>query len=143
LQAEALFGAYVEQREYVLKKARIPIIPDKSGHTHIEVTVRQFRQAVTRKLLWQAREGASIQNAGRARAGLRGDASPLHIHRWSDLPVPELGTVEPSLLGRSGCWARRPDAGHCRGLAGKPHRRRKGFPPAIFPWRAKKGPLWG
>ena len=33
----------------------------------------------------------------RARAGLRTELSPLDLHLWSDLPVPELGPVEPVL----------------------------------------------
>ena len=97
LQAEALFSNSIEHREYGKKKARIPIAPDQSGHTQVEVTIHQFRDPLMRRLLWQAREGASIQNFGRARAGLRNAASPLDIHRWTDLPVPELGQVEPAL----------------------------------------------
>jgi hypothetical protein len=48
-------------------------------------------------MLWQAREGAIIQTGGRARAGLRDAASPLDMFRCTDVPVPELGPVEPIL----------------------------------------------
>ena len=34
---------------------------------------------------------------GRARAGLRGPDEPLDIHLWTDVPLPELGPVEPVL----------------------------------------------
>ena len=97
LQAEALFSNSIEQREYTKQKSLIPIVTDEAGHSHIEVTIHQFRDPLMRRMLWQAREGASIQNFGRARAGLRNASSPLDIHRWTDLPVPELGPVEPVL----------------------------------------------
>jgi hypothetical protein len=38
-----------------------------------------------------------IQAVGRARAGLRGADEPLDIHLWTDVPLPELGPVEPVL----------------------------------------------
>jgi hypothetical protein len=117
LQAEALFGAYVERREYyVQRKARIPIVPDKGGHSAIQVSLHQFRETVTRALLWQSREGASLQTVGRARAGLRDALNPLDAYRWNDLPLPELGPVEPVLwsevdagldgvmVGSAGVW---------------------------------------
>ena len=92
-----MFGEFISQREYVKGKGRIPIVPDEAGNTAIEVTQYRHRNPVARRLLWQAREGGSIQNAGRARAGLRTAKTPLDIHRWTDVPVPELGPVEPVL----------------------------------------------
>jgi hypothetical protein len=83
-QAEALFSNHIGQREYGKEKALIPIVPDKDGYTHIEVATYHFRDPLMRKMLWQAREGGSIQNFGRARAGLRDASSPLDIHRWTD-----------------------------------------------------------
>jgi len=56
---------------------------------------------------------------GRARAGLRSEDEPLDIHLWTDVPVPELGPVEPVLwedvagdldglmLASGGVWIRR------------------------------------
>ena len=44
-------------------------------------------------------EAALIQAVGRARAGLRGRDEPLDIHLWTDVPLPELGPVEPVLWG--------------------------------------------
>jgi hypothetical protein len=38
-----------------------------------------------------------VQEAGRARAGLRGEDEPLDIHLWTDVPLPELGPVIPVL----------------------------------------------
>jgi hypothetical protein len=96
-QAEALFGNFISKREYSKTKARIPIVPDRAGHTSIEVELYQHRNLMVRRLLWQAREGACIQAEGRARAGLRDSTTPLDIHRWTDLPLPELGPVEPVL----------------------------------------------
>ena len=43
--------------------------------------------------------GGLIQAVGRARAGLRGADEPLDIHLWTDVPLPELGPVEPVLWG--------------------------------------------
>ena len=42
-QAEALFGAYIPQREYVMrrKQGRIPIVPDADGNNCILVDVRE------------------------------------------------------------------------------------------------------
>ena len=44
-------------------------------------------------------EARLIQAVGRARAGLRGANDPLDIHLWTDVPLPELGPVEPVLWG--------------------------------------------
>jgi hypothetical protein len=96
--AEALFGEFISQREYVKVKRKIPIIPDEAGNNVIEVS-RQYRlrNPKGQRLLWQAREGGTIQNEGRARAGLRTPETPLDIFRWTDCPIPELGPVEPVL----------------------------------------------
>jgi hypothetical protein len=97
-QAEAMFGEFIPQREYVKGNGQIPIVTDEAGNTAIEV-IRQYRHRhpMVHRLLRQAREGGSIQNDGRARAGLRTEASPLDIHRWTDLPEPELGPAVPVL----------------------------------------------
>jgi hypothetical protein len=96
-QAEALFGDYIAQREYVPDKGLIPIVPDAAGHTAIEVDMWVHADAMAEKLRWQACEGGIIQAAGRARAGLRKANEPLDIHLWTDVPVPELGPVVPFL----------------------------------------------
>jgi hypothetical protein len=96
-QGEALSGEFVSQREYHKAKGRIPIVSDEAGNNYAEVELWQHRNPMVRRLLWQAREGAIIQTGGRARAGLRDASTPLHIHRWTDVPVPELGPVEPVL----------------------------------------------
>jgi hypothetical protein len=98
-QAEALFGAYIPQRGYVVrqKQGRIPIVPDAAGNNAILVDVREHPHPMAERLRRQITEGSIIQAAGRARAGLRTDNEPLDLHLWTDVPVPELGPVVPVL----------------------------------------------
>ena len=98
-QGEALFGAYIPQRDYVArgKQGRIPIISDVAGNDCIRVDVKEHPHPMGERLRRQITEGAIIQAAGRARAGLRTPTEPLDIHLWTDVPVPELGPVEPVL----------------------------------------------
>jgi hypothetical protein len=97
-QAEALYGVYIPKREYRETKGRIPIVPDAAGNTHIEIEkLWKHPDPRAERLRWQACEGGAIQADGRARAGLRGPDEPLDTHRWTDLPVPELGPVIPVL----------------------------------------------
>jgi hypothetical protein len=98
-QTEAMFGGFISQREYTNKgsKGRIPIVPDEAGNTAIDVDLYRHRHPMVQRLLRQTREGGGVQTAGRARAGLRNEASPLDLHRWTDLPVPELGPIVPVL----------------------------------------------
>jgi hypothetical protein len=117
-QAEALFGAYLAERHYRERRkgGRITIVPDSAGHTGIKVDVWQHRNPMAERLRRQVTEAAIIQAAGRARAGLRNDESPLDLHLWADIPLPELGPVEPVLwsevdagldglmLATSGMW---------------------------------------
>ena len=91
--AEALFERYVDEREYVLGRGLIPIEPTKDGHNLVEVMLHRHRHPKVHRLLRQVREWGLIQAEGRARAGLRTAASPLDIHRWHDVPLPELGPV--------------------------------------------------
>jgi len=117
-QGEALFGAYIPDREYVVwpKRGRIPIVPDVAGYTGIRVDVRRHLHPMAERLRRQITEGNIIQAVGRARAGLRTPTEPLDIHLWTDVPVGELGPVEPVLwselqvgpdglmLAMAGCW---------------------------------------
>jgi hypothetical protein len=98
-QAEALFGMYIPQRAYEVrhKQGRIPIIPDPAGYEAILVDTWEHPHPMGERLRRQTTEGGIIQAAGRARAGLRGPDEPLDIHLWTDVPVPELGPVEPVL----------------------------------------------
>jgi hypothetical protein len=98
-QAEALFGMYIFEREYrvLRKQGRIPIVPDAKGNNCIVVDVHRHPDPMAERLRRQITEGAIIQAAGRARAGLREADEPLDIHLWTDVPVPELGEVEPVL----------------------------------------------
>jgi hypothetical protein len=116
-QTEALFGTYIPQREYVWrrKQGRIPIVPDAAGNNCILVDVQEHPNPMAERLRRQITEVAIIQAAGRARAGLRQENQPLDIHLWTDVPVPELGPVEPvlwseleagpdGLMLAEGCW---------------------------------------
>jgi hypothetical protein len=91
--AEALFERYVDEREYVLGRGLIPIEPTKDGHNLVEVMLHRHCHPKVHRLLRQAREWTLVQAEGRARAGLRDEKTPLDIHRWHDVPLPELGPV--------------------------------------------------
>src|SRR5262245_5075734 len=98
-QAEALFGAYIQQREYVVqrKQGQIPIVPDAAGNNTILVDVWEHPDPRAERLRRQITEGNVIQAIGRARAGLRTADEPLDLHLWTDVPIPELGPIEPVL----------------------------------------------
>jgi putative DNA primase/helicase len=98
-QTEALFGRYIPKRDYHVRRkhGRIPTVPDSKGINTIRVDVREMVDPMAQRMVRQITEAAIIQAVGRARAGLRSDAEPLDIHLWTDVPVPELGPVEPVL----------------------------------------------
>ena len=100
-QIEALFGGYIAEREYRLRRkgGRIPIVPDAEGNNCILVDVREYAHPLADRAKRQVTEGNIIQAVGRARPGLRGKDEPLDSHLWTDVPVPELGSVEPVLWG--------------------------------------------
>ena len=113
--------------------------------------MREHPHPTAERLRRQITERAIIQAAGRARAGLRAEDEPLDIHLWTDVPVPELGPVEPVLwddlkTGPDGLmltvkWrlvrnyiGRRPDIRgdiHCRRLRKAP----RGEEESLFPYR--------
>ena len=72
-------------------------MPDAAGNNAIAVEVWQHPHPLVERLRRQACEGALLQAVGRARAGLRGPNEPLDLHLWTDVPLPELGRVEPVL----------------------------------------------
>ena len=96
---EALFGDYIAERGYLTraKGGKIPIVPDKAGHNTVEVDVWEHPDPRAERVRRQMTEAALIQAIGRARAGLRGPDEPLDIYLWTDVPLPELGPVEPVL----------------------------------------------
>ena len=98
-QTEALFGDISHSGSTATRRkhGRIPIVPDAKGNNTIRVDVREMADPMGQRVRRQIREAAIIQAAGRARAGLRGDDEPLDLHLWTDVPVPELGPVEPVL----------------------------------------------
>jgi hypothetical protein len=70
---------------------------------------------IAERLRRQITEGGMIQAVGRARLGLRKANEPLDIYILTDIPVPELGPVEPmlweeletgldGLMLAQGCW---------------------------------------
>jgi hypothetical protein len=96
-QAEALFGKYVVERDYVKGRGHIPIERDAARNTAVEVQTWVHPDRMAEKLRWQVCEASIIQAVGRARAGLRKPGEPLDIHLWTDVPVPELRAVIPVL----------------------------------------------
>jgi hypothetical protein len=96
---EALFGDYIAERVYRSrpKQGRIPIDPDAAGNNVVLVDVWEHADPRAERLRRQVTEAALLQAVGRARAGLRGPDQPLDIHLWTDVPLPELGPVEPVL----------------------------------------------
>jgi hypothetical protein len=96
-QVEALFGEYIPERNYVEREhgGAIPIVPTPDGNTCAHVNVRVHPHPMAERLRRQITEGAIIHAVGRARAGSRKPDEPLDIHLWTNVPVPELGRVEP------------------------------------------------
>jgi hypothetical protein len=97
LQAEALFGERIQERNYIEREhgGVIPVVPTPSGDTCAHVSVRTHPHPMAERLRRQIVEGSIIHAVGRARAGSRKDNEPLDIHLWTNVPVPELGPVEP------------------------------------------------
>ena len=162
-QAEALFGAYIPQREYVVrrKQGRIPIVPDAEGNNCIRVDVWEHPHPMGERLRRQITEGAIIQAAGRARAGLRRrtsrSTSTLDRRAGARAGAGRAGAVE-----RAGGRARRADAGgrgrlvekymptpfgHLRGYSPPPDWKKRGgwrvvvFPNKGFPYWEKRALL--
>jgi hypothetical protein len=96
-QAEALTGGYIARRDYEKGEGEIPIVPDAAGNNAIAVEVWRHPHSVVERLRRQACEGGLLQAAGRARAGLRQESEALDLHIYTDVPLPELGRVEPAL----------------------------------------------
>ncbi len=98
-QAEALFEEYIPERGYRVwrKHGQIPIVPDAAGNHTIQVDERRLQNANAERLHQQITRAAVLQIVGRIRAGLRGSDEPADLHIWNDVPVPELGPVEPVL----------------------------------------------
>jgi hypothetical protein len=72
-------------------------VPDAAGNNTIRVDVWAHPRARGERARRQVTEAAIIQADGRARAGLRGEGERLDTHLWTDVPVPELGPVQPVL----------------------------------------------
>ena len=118
---EALFGDYIAERDYRIRKkaGRIPIVPDAAGNNVVLVDIWEHPDPRAERMRRQVTEAALIQAVGRARAGLRGPGGALDIHLWTDVPLPELGPVEPVLWDEVAVGTRRADASDRRDLARK------------------------
>ena len=100
------------------KGGSIRIVPDAAGNNCVQVDVREHPDPRAEQMRRQVTEAGLIQAVGRARAGLRKAGEPLDIQLWTDVPLPELGPVEPMLwaelgagldglmLAVTGCWLR-------------------------------------
>jgi hypothetical protein len=101
---EALFGDYIAGRDYltIRKGGRIPIAPDAAGNNAAMVDIWKHPDRLAERMRRQITEAGLIQAIGRARAGLRGPGNPLDVHIWTDVPLPELGPVEPVLWDEVG-----------------------------------------
>jgi hypothetical protein len=100
-QAEALTGRHIAAREYLEDKRHIRIVTGLpgpfAGCDAIEVAQWRHPDRLVERLRWQVCERSIIQAAGRARSLLRTAETPLDLHLWTDVPVPELGRVIPQL----------------------------------------------
>jgi len=97
--AEALTGEYLPDRELVAmaKSGRILISPDGDGNNVVHVDAWRHPHPIAEKLRRQVTEAGANQNDGRARPNLRDASRPLDVHRWHDIPLPELGEIVPVL----------------------------------------------
>jgi hypothetical protein len=123
-QTEAMFGVYLPERNYVVREGYIPIALTQDGKNTVPVDMWQHPAAMAELKRRQTTEGGILQAAERARAGWRGPDEPLDINLWTDVPVHEIGLVEPVrwdeiaagpdglMLATKGCWCKnKTDAG--------------------------------
>ena len=117
-QTEACFGAYIADRDYRVRRegGKIHIVPDAAGNNTILVDVWEHPHPLAERVHRQGTEAALLQAAQRGRPGLRGPHSPLDIFLLTNVPLPEIGAVEPMLwselddgldammLAMSGVW---------------------------------------
>jgi putative DNA primase/helicase len=97
--AEALWGEAIDAEEsvYVETTDVIETVADAQGYSTPIRALRLYRHPNPKveRIRRQICEGALIQVAGRARAALRTADNPVTIVVMADIPVPELGPVEP------------------------------------------------
>ena len=96
---EALFGDHIVERAYkeVQKGGVIPIVPDAAGNNVIMVDILRHPDPRAERVRRQITEAALLQALERGRIGLRGPGEDLDIWLLTDVPLPELGPVEPVL----------------------------------------------
>ena len=96
---EALFGDHIVERAYreVKKGGVIPIVPDAAGNNVILVDVWEHPDPRAERVRRQITEATLLQALERGRIGLRGPGEDLDIWLLTDVPLPELGPVEPML----------------------------------------------
>ena len=94
MQAEALFGEHIPQRDYVAREVAIPIVEDKDGNNTVYVKQWQHPHPMGERLRKRVVEGGVLQAAGRTRYILRTADSPLDIWLFNNVPMGEtLGPV--------------------------------------------------
>jgi hypothetical protein len=99
LQAEAITGEYIAQRNYVQREAAIYTVPDADGHNVIFVDQYEHPHPIAQRLLRRVVWGGVLQEVGRTRYILRERDDPLDIWLLNDVSVPELGYVVPVQWG--------------------------------------------
>ena len=99
LQAEAITGEYIAQRNYVQREAAIHVVPDADGNTIIDVDQYEHPHPIAQRLLRRVVWGGVLQEVGRTRYILRERDDPLDIWLLNDVSVPELGRVIPVQWG--------------------------------------------
>jgi hypothetical protein len=99
LTTEALFGDYIAERAYRVKRegGRIPIVEDTAGNNVILVDRWEHPDPRAERVRRQITEGELIQAIQRARIGLREPDSPLDVFLLTNIALPEIGEVEPVL----------------------------------------------
>jgi hypothetical protein len=98
-EAEAMTGEFPVEREFQRRPhaGRILIPTREDGSNTILVDTWQHPHPIAERIRRQVTEAGAVQAEGRARSSLRDENSPLDIHRWHDVALPELGEVEPLL----------------------------------------------
>ena len=94
LQAEALSGEHISDREYVEVEVPIQIVPDQDGNNVVYVKQLQHRHPMVERLRKRVVEGGVIQAAGRTRYVERTADTPLELWLFNNVPMAELAPVE-------------------------------------------------
>ena len=138
---EALFGAYVPEREYVVRKkrGRIPIVPDAAGNNTVRVDVREHPHPLGQRVARQITEGRHDPSRGTGPSGATGRRAGRSICTLDGRPRARAGPGRAGAVERAGGRARRADAGYRRGLARKQPARGPGLRRPVLGRRPEVG----